>query len=133
MKRGFTPVETMIVLVVAGIFLATLFLPAVIKYTKTGRGAYNNQMYGVQKVDDATRYETLKDVEDTCRTMIASYEADVSAAETYRKSGKDEWADQVVIRANRTAASYNEFVRKNTFVWKGAVPPDIDVELKRIR
>lgn len=132
MKRGFTLVELMVVLAIIGILVAA-FLPAVIKYTKTGRGAYNTQMYGVQKVDDATRYATRRDVEDTCRTMVASYKSDVATIRTYRKSGKDEWADQVVIRANRTVETYNEFVRKNSFVWKGNIPEDIDNELALIQ
>lgn len=132
MKRGFTLVEVMVVLSIIGLLVAA-FLPAVIKYTKTGRGAYNTQMYGVQKVDDATRYATRKDVEDTCRTMVASYKSDVATINVYRKSGKDEWAEQVVIRANRTAESYNEFVRKNSFVFQGNVPSDIDIELKLIQ
>ena len=29
------------------------------------------------------------------------------------------------ITANRTAASYNEYYLKNSFVWSGAVPSDI--------
>ena len=29
------------------------------------------------------------------------------------------------MRANRTAASYNEYYLKNSFVWSGAVPSDI--------
>jgi|GEM_PF-609516 len=131
MKRGFHLVDAMIALAVMGVIAAVL-IPTCVNMTKTGRGLWNNQMYGVQKVDDATRYSTLKDVEDTCRSMQASYKADVVTAAMYTKAGNAEWAHQVAIRANRTATSYNEFVLKNSFVWKGAVPEDIAAELKLV-
>ena len=37
-----------------------------------------------QKIDDATNYETIKKVEDTCRAMIASYESDKLTYEQYK-------------------------------------------------
>jgi len=33
------------------------------------------------------------------------------------------------MRANKTAASYNEYVLKNSFVWNGNVPADIRTSL----
>lgn len=131
MKRGFTLVELMVVIAIIAILFAA-FMPAVIHFTRTGRGVWNRQMYGVQKVDDSTRYSTLRDVEDTCRSMQASYQSDVATYEMYLKSGKDEWAQQVAIRANRTATSYNDFVLKNSFVWSGNVPADIKAALPLI-
>ena len=88
----------------------------------------NSYGFAVQKVDDATRYETRKKVEDTCRAMIANYEADRISYEQYKQSDdaeKQRWAEQAKMRANRTAASYNEYYLKNSFVWSGAVPSDI--------
>ena len=39
------------------------------------------------------------------------------------------WAEQAKMRANKTAASYNEYVLKNSFVWNGNVPADIRTSL----
>ena len=114
----------MIVITIIGI-VAAIAVPAFVQYTKTGRGMYNTQMHGVQKVDDATKYETRRMVEDTCRVMIASYKADAMQARMYEKGGQEEWCQQSKLRANRTAASYNEFVLKNSYVWQGNVPEDI--------
>lgn len=37
----------------------------------------NNKVdYANKKIDEATLYDTLKQVEDTCRAMIASYQSD---------------------------------------------------------
>ena len=86
----------------------------------------------VQKADDATNYETLKQVEDTCRSMIASYEADRLTYEQYKNSEDDEqqsWAEQAKMRANRTASTYNNYILENSYVWSGNVPNDIDSEL----
>lgn len=33
------------------------------------------------------------------------------------------------MRANRTAATYNEYILKNSYVWKGNVPDDIRAQL----
>lgn len=96
------------------------------------RATINRNQAAVQKADDATRYETLKKVEDTCRAMIASYEADRLTWEQYKDSDSEEkrgWADQAMMRANRTAATYNEYILKNGYVWKGNVPDDIRAQL----
>ena len=88
--------------------------------------------YVDQKIDDATNYETRKTVEDSCRAMIASYEADKLAYEQYKDSENDEqrsWADQAKMRANRTAANYNNYILKNSYVWSGNIPEDILAEL----
>ena len=98
----------------------------------TIRAGINRQQAAVQKADDATRYETLKKVEDTCRAMIASYEADKLTWEQYKDSDSEEkqgWADQAMMRANRTAATYNEYILKNSYVWEGNVPDDIRAQL----
>lgn len=92
-----------------------------------------NSWFGlVQRADDATNYETLKQVEDTCRSMIASYEADRLTYEQYKNSEDDEqqsWAEQAKMRANRTASTYNNYILENSYVWSGNVPEDIDMEL----
>lgn len=92
-----------------------------------------NSWFGlVQRADDATNYETLKQVEDTCRSMIASYEADRLTYEQYKGNENDEqrsWAEQAKMRANRTASTYNNYILENSYVWSGNVPKDIDMEL----
>lgn len=85
-----------------------------------------------RKIDDATNYETIKKVEDTCRAMIASYESDKLTYEQYQASTNEEkqsWAEQAKMRANKTASSYNNYILKNSFVWNGNVPSDIQTKL----
>lgn len=85
-----------------------------------------------RKIDDATNYETKKKVEDTCRSMIASYNADKLTYEQYKYSDNEEkqsWAEQAKMRANKTASSYNNYILENSFVWKNNIPNDIKTEL----
>ena len=88
--------------------------------------------YVDQKIEDATSYETRKTVEDSCRAMVASYEADKLTWEQYNGSENSEqqsWADQAKMRANRTASNYNNYILKNSYVWDGNIPSDILEEL----
>lgn len=104
----------------------------IVMFTPYGRKLVNGILFDVQKADDETRYKTRKDVEDSCRSMIASYTSDVMTYEQYKDSENEEkqsWAEQARIRANKTAATYNEYVLKNSFVWDGNIPKDIKTEL----
>lgn len=95
----------------------------------------NKVEYIDRKIDDATNYETKKKVEDTCRAMISSYESDKLTYEQYKDSDNEEkrsWAEQAKMRANKTAASYNNYILENRFVWSGNVPKDIAGELEYI-
>lgn len=97
---------------------------------------FNRVDYVEQKIDDATRYETIKKVEDSCQAMISSYESDRLVYEQYRDSDNEEkqsWAEQAKMRANKTAATYNNYVLENTFVWSGNVPDDIRSELEYLQ
>lgn len=117
---------------VAGIALVVV-LVAVFAFTPSGRRVWNNWMGDVQRADDETRYSNQKQVEDTCRAMIASYESDTLTYEQYRASPsteKQNWAAEALMRANKTAASYNEYILKNSFVWEGNVPKDIRQRLE---
>ena len=119
-------------LAIVGICLA-LFVAFLL--TPLGRIIGNHWIFQVQKADDATNYKTLKEVEDTCRAMIASYEADKLIFEQYKDSDNEEkqsWAEQAKMRANRTAAQYNEYIRKNSFIWDDNVPDDIDERLEYV-
>ena len=108
-------------IVVIAAVIGYLFVPS-------SRAEWNTLFYNVQKADDATSYQTRKKVEDTCRSMIASYESDRLTYEQYRESDNEEkqsWAEQAKMRANKTAATYNNFILENSFVWSGNVPNDI--------
>lgn len=97
-----------------------------------GRATINTWLYGLRKTDDATQYQTRKQVEDSCRAMIASYTSDSLTYEQYKDSDsteKQSWAEQARMRANKTAASYNEYILKNSFVFEGNIPKDIRSEL----
>lgn len=96
---------------------------------------FNEWQYEIQKVDDTTSYRTRKTVEDSCRAMIASYTADIATYNMYKDSDNEEkqsWAEQARMRANRTAANYNEYILKNSFVWDGNIPSDIDSMLPMV-
>lgn len=116
------------------VLLSLLLIGCVLFFscTPAGRGMWNTWFHAVQKADDLTRYDTRKQVEDTCRAMIASYTSDQLTYEQYRDSMNEEkqsWAEQARMRANKTAASYNEYVLKNSYVWEGNIPADIRHEL----
>ena len=103
--------------------------------TPIGRGLWNSHFYAVQKVDDATSYKTKKQVEDSCRAMISSYQSDKLTYEQYKGSDCEEkqgWAEQAKMRANKTASTYNNYVLENNFVWDGNVPKDIQESLEYI-
>lgn len=100
--------------------------------TPSGRRAWNNWWHDVQTADDDTRYETRKKVEDTCRSMIASYNSDKLVYQQYKDSDspeKQSWAEQAKMRANKTASTYNNYILKNNYVWKNDVPSDIYITL----
>lgn len=100
--------------------------------TPDGVATWNNWFHTVKKVDDVTNYDTIKKVEDTCRAMIASYESDKLTYMQYKDSDSEEkqsWAEQAKMRANKTAVEYNNYILKNTYVWKDNVPADIYMRL----
>ncbi|WOO35756.1 hypothetical protein R2R35_18420 [Anaerocolumna sp. AGMB13020] len=115
------------------VVLVIMSLLLIIYITPFGRGAINTYFFQVQKVDDITNYKTVKEVEDTCRAMISSYETDKLTYEQYKDSSNEEkqsWAEQAKMRANKTANSYNNYILKNSFIWEDNVPPDIKAELQ---
>ena len=99
-------------------------------------GFFNTQDAKVVEVNNKTSYKVKKQVEDTARSMIASYESDKLAYEEYKDSEDEEeksWAKSYKIRANKTAVSYNEYILKNKYVWADNIPADIKFELEIIK
>ena len=94
-------------------------------------GTINKIDYELEKQNDSQRYERRKQVEDTARSMVASYESD---KQTYlsMKDVNKEISLQAKIRANSTAISYNEYILKNSFLWADNVPDDIKTKLEII-
>ena len=101
-------------------------------FTHVGRASWNLWTGSVQKVDDATNYRTKKNVEDTCRAMVSSYESDKLTYQQYKDSAsaeKQSWAEQAKMRENKTAATYNNYILENSFLWSGNVPAEVKSEL----
>lgn len=111
-------------------------LPIYFGATPSGKATWNNWFHKVQVADDNTNYKTLKKVEDTCRAMISSYEADKLTYKQYKDSDnaeKQSWAEQAKMRANKTAASYNNYILENSYVWEHNVPSDIRAVLPYLK
>lgn len=110
----------------------TIGCPIFFGATPSGKALWNTWFHKVQEADDNTNYKTLKKVEDTCRAMISSYEADKLTYEQYKDNPNEEkqsWAEQAKMRANKTAASYNNYILENSYVWRNNVPSDIKSQL----
>lgn len=117
------------------ILLIFVGVPVFFGATPTGKRIWNNWFHNVQVADDETNYETLKEVEDTCRAMISSYNSDKLIYNQYKNSEVAEersWANNAKIRANQTASTYNNYILKNSYVWKNNVPSDIYMMLAYI-
>lgn len=121
-------VGTIIVTIISVILIGAIIF---FGFTPGGRSVWNSYTHSLEKADE-NQYETKKQVEDTARSMIASYKSDVATYEQYKESDNEEkqsWAQQAKMRANRTANSYNEYILKNSYVWEDNIPSDIDYSL----
>lgn len=119
---------TIIVAIISVILIGAIIF---FGFTPGGRSVLNSYTHSLEKADE-NQYETKKQVEDTARSMIASYKSDVATYEQYKDSDNEEkqsWAEQAKMRANRTANSYNEYILKNSYVWEDNIPSDIDYSL----
>lgn len=116
-------------IVIASVIGGVVTIPAVSVMMKP---YFNTVDYVGHKIDDSTKYESKKKVEDTCRAMISSYTSDSLAYEQYKDSEdetKRSWSDQAKMRANKTASTYNNYILENSFLWAGNVPKDIKDKL----
>lgn len=121
-------VGTIIVTIISVILIGAIIF---FGFTPGGRSVWNSYTHSLEKADE-NQYETKKQVEDTARSMIASYKSDVATYEQYKESDNEEkqsWVEQAKMRANRTANSYNEYILKNSYVWEDNIPSDIDYSL----
>ena len=119
---------TIIVAIISVILIGAIIF---FGFTPGGRSVWNSYTHSLEKADE-NQYETKKQVEDTARSMVASYKSDVATYEQYKESDNEEkqsWAEQAKMRANRTANSYNEYILKNSYVWEDNIPSDIDYSL----
>lgn len=119
---------TIIVAIISVILIGAIIF---FGFTPGGISVWNSYTHSLEKADE-NQYETKKQVEDTARSMIASYKSDVATYEQYKDSDNEEkqsWAEQAKMRANRTANSYNEYILKNSYVWEDNIPSDIDYSL----
>lgn len=127
--------KTVITVLIVLVCILIIGLPIYFTATPSGVSAWNNWFGTVQKADDDTNYETLKRVEDTCRSMISSYNSDKLIYEQYKDSDDEEkqnWAEQAKMRANKTANTYNNYILKNDYIWQNNIPADIYRELPYI-
>lgn len=124
MKKGLIVLFSILGILIVGLTL-----------TPTGRKIINDWQYSLNRVDERD-YEHQKEVEDTCRTMIASYNNDKLIYLQYKDSDKEldiEMSNNARTRANQTASIYNNYILKNKYVWKNNVPSDIYMELEIIK
>ena len=121
----------------AGILLIGLLgFGIYILFFPSGRALINSYDNMMKKVDDRTTYEIRKKVEDTARASIASYKTDKATYEMYKDSDDDEkigWAENAKMRANKTANIFNEYMLKNSYVFEGNIPADINFQLELIK
>lgn len=118
--------------IIIGAIIVLMVATMLFTITPIGKKMWNGWFYKVQVADNDTNYDTLKNVEDTCRAMIASYESDKLVYQQYKVSDnteKQSWAEQAKMRANKTATSYNSYILKNNYIWKDNVPDDIKSKL----
>lgn len=103
------------ILSVALIIMMLIFTPSIIR-------SCNKWNARNIEADYDTNWEKRKEIEDTLRGYMASYNADKI---TYETATNEETREAAKVRANRTAAVYNEFYLKNSHIWKDRVPEDI--------
>ena len=125
--------QKFLVILIITICVLSITLPIFFSCTPSGKAMWNTWFHKVQEADDETNYHTKKKVEDTCRSMIVSYNADKLTYEQYKDNPNEEkqsWGEQAKLRANKTAVSYNEYILKNSYVWENNIPKDIEKELQ---
>lgn len=99
--------------------------PAIVAFT-------NKEDAKVIEAHNKTSAKVKKQVEDTARAHMATYTSDKLAYENIKnsKDPDDKYiARSYLTRMNTSASIFNEYMRKNSHVWEGNIPSDIDIEL----
>ena len=79
--------------------------------------------------------EQCKAVADTNEELAEHYKnkTDKATYEMYKDSDdpeKQSWAENAKMRANKTANVFNEYMLKNSYVFDGNIPEDINFQLE---
>ena len=112
--------------------LAAIVCFTISALTPSGRKFLNKWEYGLKKADEQS-YESQKQVEDTLRAYLASYEVDKTTYLAYKDSTdkyESALAKSAKARLIETATYYNEYFSKNSFIWKGNKPSDLPDKLE---
>lgn len=96
-----------------------------------GKSGKKQEEEATPEIDDRITDEDRKRVEDTCRSIIASWEAEIELYNKYKDVDK-ETAEVLKADANATADAYNQYVFENSYVWNGNMPDDIYGAIGRI-
>ena len=112
MNKVFVLVVVFILVVIIGVVVYFGLIPS-------GIEKWNGFRY-----KDTITAEMKKEVENTCLSMIASWETD---AQTYKENkGIDETvANEARMSANKTAESYNDYILKNGYVFGETLPEGV--------
>lgn len=117
------------------IISAVLLLFMYFVFTPEGKEIWSRYQHTMHKTDEITDKQR-KEVENTCRALIASWESDIQIYEQYKNSESKEEreiAEQAKLGANETADEYNKYILNNGYVWNGQMPWDIYAVIDHIR
>ena len=121
---------------VLGLMLLFLTILVWLCITPKGIETANEYEATLKDVDYNTDYDSVRKIEETLRSYVASYEADRIIYEINKDIDNKEsiaLANAARSRANRTAATYNQFYLKNSYIWNDNIPDDIKPELEYIK
>ena len=109
-------------LFVVGVMLITALIVSIVFFglTPMGRTIWHQYRFG----GDSITPEQRQEVEDTCRAMIASWEADLQTYKDLKDTDKD-GAEVARLSANKTADMYNEYLLMNSYVFGETLPDGI--------